>query len=372
MKKIISIIIVVISYQILTAQEPNSLIIGGSTVSLSSTLKDGTVGGQVFLLSSSIKNENQVKLFGVMCSNKSNELAMPVIELTDNSNNKTIRTISINELLGNVSKNWSRVEIECSKTNDKIVEAFAFTVLGEAFKFYKTIKLIPDANMPSSKILSLSFQLQSEKSREVKIRFLGKYSKSGVGEKNNLLIGDNLELKGSGNIIVLSFPPEGKIKILNSKNKNAQKMFDYESNPLKLNGGEKNNLLEIKISATSIGHESHAYKQAMNLSNYFSEKIVKPDLAAITMVDKPSSKAGDTVLTTIRYFNIGTSPAADVVLDNPIPSGAKYIESSAGGIDTIIDVLRLSGGAAKSLSWKFNSPIQPGEERNVSFKLLIL
>jgi uncharacterized repeat protein (TIGR01451 family) len=354
------------------AQQPVSFRAGDMTISVPTVLGAASNNNSVLVLSGKIETEKDSKLFGIIFSKKNKELSQTLIELIDNSSNKIIRNISLEEYFGKESKDWKKIQQECVHTTDKDVTVFSFKALGQGFKFYRIIEIVKSENTPAGKMIQCSVDLKSENPTEIKLRFSGRCLKSISNEGNTLLIGNDLNNKESSSFLVLNFPSTGNLKSLSVKAKNDPINFSYESTPIKIEAGKNSNMLTFNISATTVGVSVHALKQATNLERFFSLQKTNPDLVAITSVDKPSTRAGDTVLTTIQYYNIGTSAAAEVKLDNPIPAGARYIEKSAGGNGSEIDVLRSSSGGATSINWKFAEPIMPGEERKVFFKMVIL
>jgi uncharacterized repeat protein (TIGR01451 family) len=356
----------------MVAQQPIFFHAGGMTISAPTVLDAASNNNSVLVFSGKIGTEKDSKPFGIIFPQKNKELTQSLIELIDNSSNKIIRNISLEEYFGKESKDWKKVQQECVHTTDKDITVFSFKALGQEFKFYRTIEIVTSENMSAGKMIQCSVDLKSENSTEIKLRFSGRCLKSISNEGNTLLIGNDLNNKESSSFLVLNFPSTGNLKSLSVKAKNDPVKFSYESTPVKIERGKTSNLMTIKMSVTTVGVSVHALKQAMNLERFFSQQKTNPDLVAITLVDKPSTSAGDTVLTTIQYYNIGTSAAAEVKLDNPIPAGARYIEKSAGGNGSEINILRSSSGDATSINWKFAEPIMPGKERKVFFKMVIL
>lgn len=360
------------SSAMMVAQQPVSFRAGDMIVLAPTVIDAASNNNSVLVLSGKIGTEKDSKPFGIIFPKKNKELTQPLIELIDNSSNKIIRKISLEEYFGKESKDWKKIQQECVNTLDKDVAVFSFKAVEQEFKFYRTIQIVSSENVPAGKIIVFSIDLKTDNPVDVKLRFTGLYLKSVLNEGNTLFIGDDLNGKESSSFLVLNFPSSGNLKSLSVKGKNDPAKFSYESAPVKIESGKTSNLLTLKISATTVGVSSHALKQAMNLGKLFNQQKTNPDLVALTSVDKPSTNAGDTVLTTIQYYNIGTSAAAEVKLDNPVPAGARYIEKSAGGDGSEIDVKRSSSGEATSIGWKFAAPILPGEGKKVFFKIVIL
>jgi hypothetical protein len=66
----------------------------------------------------------------------------------------------------------------------------------------------------------------------------------------------------------------------------------------------------------------------------------------------------------------------DVDVTNPIPQGTKYIEGSAEGPGSSIELTKTapappSEGVVTAIKWIFKDKILPGEEQWVRFKVLV-
>lgn len=100
------------------------------------------------------------------------------------------------------------------------------------------------------------------------------------------------------------------------------------------------------------------------------------DIVIVNTADRETAQPSDTVTYRIHCINIGKGPVADVVVNNAISSGTRYLEGSAAGADAQITLDRQPAaapqvGAVTSVSWKLSGSIQPGEERTVEFKVIV-
>jgi uncharacterized repeat protein (TIGR01451 family) len=116
---------------------------------------------------------------------------------------------------------------------------------------------------------------------------------------------------------------------------------------------------------------AQAETQARNILEYARTGADKPELVAVTTVDRASTSPGDTVTYTMEYCNIGTAPGTGIEIRNAIPAGARYIEDTAAGDGSTIDVIRSYQRVAQSIEWKFQEPILPGQRRTVRFKVIV-
>jgi uncharacterized repeat protein (TIGR01451 family) len=106
---------------------------------------------------------------------------------------------------------------------------------------------------------------------------------------------------------------------------------------------------------------------------------------------KANVAPGDTVIFTVRYVNKDDKPAADVVINNPVPTHTAYVEKSAEGAGARIDFsvdngktyapldkLKVKGADGKDriamaseythIRWTLEKPIAKGGKGRVSFR----
>ena len=143
------------------------------------------------------------------------------------------------------------------------------------------------------------------------------------------------------------------------------------SNVLNLDGTSLTPALWLVIdgvSAPSLSAVKLAAQQSMKDHRY---PVHDPHVVVVSAADKLSSQPGDIVTYMVACANIGSSAASNVALNNPIPAGTQYLEGSAtsGGGEVSID--RTAVGVRK-ISWTFPTPLRPGAERVVAFKVRVL
>jgi uncharacterized repeat protein (TIGR01451 family) len=151
--------------------------------------------------------------------------------------------------------------------------------------------------------------------------------------------------------------------------------FTLSNSSISANPKASTVLFSFTITGTSVEFAEHTTKQIENIASYLTSKKAAPNMVSITTVNKTSVSPGDTLIYTIYSHNIGTAPAADIVINNPMPEGSTYIEGTAAGTGTTVSVSRepsngTQAGRAKSISWNYNNPFLPGEERSVSFQVI--
>jgi uncharacterized repeat protein (TIGR01451 family) len=118
--------------------------------------------------------------------------------------------------------------------------------------------------------------------------------------------------------------------------------------------------------------------------------VMKAELATAKLVPASRAVPGDALVYALGYRNSGSQPAADVVLDNPVPANVVYRGAGAGGepevsVDgrsfapiarlTVIDAdgtrrpARLA--EVKFVRWHLATPIAAGAAGEVSFHAVL-
>ncbi|MEI7906154.1 MAG: hypothetical protein WCI84_02225, partial [Bacteroidota bacterium] len=100
------------------------------------------------------------------------------------------------------------------------------------------------------------------------------------------------------------------------------------------------------------------------------------NIAIVTVSNKATAAPTDTVMYQIICTNIGNGSVSDIVITNPVTAGSRYLEGSAVGEDSQISFDRTPSAApalgdVKSIKWKLSKTIEVGEEKIVSFKVIV-
>jgi uncharacterized repeat protein (TIGR01451 family) len=99
-----------------------------------------------------------------------------------------------------------------------------------------------------------------------------------------------------------------------------------------------------------------------------------PRVVVVGAADRERSQPGDTASYTLVCTNVGTGDATDVVLRNPVPGGARYIEGSATTDEMVLSFERAAGdqpAEVRVLKWTLPQALRPGAEKIVRFKVII-
>lgn len=289
----------------------------------------------------------------------------PALDLIVAGSAAPLRTITAGELLGMENASWKVLPNRSKTTKTSTISCFEFTARGAVYRFIKTVELKKDNALPLGKSLNLSFSLETP----APAKFSARLHASFVGILNG---GDGIYTIGSTDTMLAGHP------YIIFRTTPVAAVLQTDSNltvtSAEVETGTKatSPMITFTITGTSVRFAEHASKQSENLTAYFNNKKTAPSMISVTTVNKTMAHPGDTLTYTIYYHNIGTAPAADITLTNPIPTGAVYIEKSAAGPGTTITIARAgqsAKSAATSVAWKYKTPFLPGEERFVSFKV---
>jgi uncharacterized repeat protein (TIGR01451 family) len=374
--KIISVIIVLLAVVMANAQEAKDLALqyGDQRIVVPAKLKTAKEGDRISIV---VGKENSspgknAKSYGILLSGRGkNLLSRPFIELRDVSANRLIREITLGELFGKESDEWEALPDESSENAEKIVSGYSFKALDQHFKFYRTIQIISDDHLPTGKGVMVTFAIAGEKSLAMNMRFLGECDGTFGSEGNSFFIGDSASEPASRAMMVLRATRAASIKSEGKQRKGEPNRFTIESVPVNLTPGEQTTMMSLTIAGTTVGQPAHTATQAHNLLIYLNAQSSRPDLVAVTSVDRQNTNPGDTVIYTIAYHNIGTAPGKDIEINNPIPAGTRYLENTAGGDGGVINLTRTGQDVVTAVKWKFEVPILPGDHRSVRFKVVI-
>ena len=347
---------------------------GGQRLTVPAQISTAKEGNHVFILAGRevALSGKTPAAYGIQVNGKGNNpLSQTLIELRDGAGNRTLGKISAGEFFGNESSDWKILPRESGTGDDKAVSAFSLAAAGQHLKFYRTVEIVQDEHLPGGKGLMMTFAIKSGQPAEMSMRFMGASDGWFRSEEHSCVMGDAQEEQKCKSMIVLkvdntgSLTPEGKPK------KGEPNRFVIQSPPVKLIPDSQTTMISFLVAGTTIGQPEHARKQADDMVAYFTTRSSKPDLAALTTVDRQNTNPGDTVLYTIAYHNIGTAAAKDITINNPVPVGTDYIENTVEGDGGTVNLTRSPQNSVTSIEWKFGTQISPGDFRSVRFKVIV-
>ena len=281
-----------------------------------------------------------------------------VIELLD-STGKMVKAISVNELLG--------------KTSNKGVKLLSSTVAGSFNRSENEYEIASPQGKYSVVVTSLATSGRSTKEAPAKmlIRIVLKNQPKTISSTRVILPFDGIaETKVNGFIL--------------SGKKSTQPMFaSVFPKAEKLTVEKKNIVVTTKVLKTD--YETIALLLSFDCTNTKEEAAAallaldqksEINISIVSVSNATTAKPTDTVSYQIICTNIGTGGAKDIVISNPVSAGTQYLEGSAVGNDTQITFDRASAvapgqGEVKTINWKMTKVLNVGEEKIVSFKVIV-
>jgi uncharacterized repeat protein (TIGR01451 family) len=323
----------------------------------------------------SLTEKEAAKRFGILYNVSGSQLSnTTVLELVDGTTNQTIKKVSLDEYFGKESATWKNVPAESETTATGSTSVYSVQKGKTTLKVVRDIRIVNDAGLPEGKRIDVTFSVEPNSAMKLKAKFNGK-AEGGFSTKGNTFWIGNGD-KTSPATIIVNVSPSPKIAAEGAK-KGQTQAFTVSGGTVSAANGKKTPVLSFSVSGTTTRFADHEAEQVQNVRAYFENHTTKPKMVTVTSADKTTDHPGDTLTYTITSDNIGTGPAADIEINNKIPAGSAYIENSAEGEGSDITVTRgpvdkTGTGVANQLTWKFKTPISPGEERRVSFKVILL
>jgi uncharacterized repeat protein (TIGR01451 family) len=312
--------------------------------------------------------------FGVLFREPQKNFSKVIVaELFDAASNTSLRKISLEELLGKESQSWKVTE----QSNDTgSIRTFRFTAARKDFSLTRSVNAIMNKDIPTGKMMEERWTLECAANVSVRLVLYGRIEGMAVHTGSTMQISPNTSGISFEPSIIINYGEPASLNLKKSLKKDAPSTFTVTTNKITLTSGQQSELLVISVYGTSTVFKKYIAQQSKIIQDYVQTHRTAPELAAVTVTDKKSAAPGDTITYTIIYHNIGTAPAADIVITNPIPANMLYVENSARGEGSDITVEREpvalpKMGIVKSLSWNFKNAIYPGEERSVSYKVVL-
>lgn len=349
----------------------------GYTVSAAAVLTGKTSGDIVSVfagtLDSLTKKKTQVQFGFLFRENPKNYSKVIFAELFDAATNKSLRKITLEEMLGKEHASW-KVSEQISDTN--AVVTYQFSAGGKEFTLYRTVAATINKNVITGKTISENYSLECTESISVRLKIYGRAEGVVTGEGQIIRMTSNDAGVVFAPTIILSYSGNAKVELAKNVKKGTPVSFTTTSEDVSVTPNQKTGIMSASVFGTSVVTNKHSVRQANNIQSYLASKKTAPELAAITTTDRNSVTPGDTLTYTIVYHNIGTAAATDITISNPISANTVYVDNSASGAGSTITVEREKVtlpkvGVVKSVSWNFKEAIYPGEERSAKFKVIL-
>ncbi|MBI5474602.1 MAG: DUF11 domain-containing protein [Ignavibacteriae bacterium] len=285
----------------------------------------------------------------------------PVIELLA-ENGSVMKTLSVNDILGKGSARELEVVPAGEGVEPRRV-ACIYSVRLSQGDVQVILKAIATGNESSDEQrLVVTFALKSEKDVNVAMRVKLPIVGSAETTSGGIILASK---SGTAALAAATFPQTTKLSVEKDR-------IALACDAQTITAARETALLWLVIKGVASSSPTHAKSQALAA---IQESVVganEPRLVVVNTADKQKLAQADTAAYTIICANIGTGEATGVVLGNPVPRGARYLAGSATTTGTTFNV---DGDAqpnsAQNLKWVLTNPLLPGEERLVSFKLVL-
>jgi uncharacterized repeat protein (TIGR01451 family) len=129
-------------------------------------------------------------------------------------------------------------------------------------------------------------------------------------------------------------------------------------------------MLWLVIKGVTSSSPTDAKTQALRVIKDNAQQAGQPQLVIVNAADKEKLTKADTTSYSIICVNIGTGDATSIVLANPIPKGTKYVAGSGTREGAVLNEEN-ENSEVQNLKWTFSTPLSPGQERIVRFKVVV-
>lgn len=295
-------------------------------------------------------------LFGI--SFQGVAVSAPFIELLD-ANGKVVSTVTVGDISG--------------KSTGKGVKLVSSSTAGSGNRAENVYEISSAVGKYSLIVSSMATAAVSTKENPAKmlIRLAVRNNPSAItSARITLPVDGTAEVKPGGFIITgkkstqpfvaTVFPKNGKITV-------EKKNISIVTTTLKTTN--ETLLLSLSVDCADTKDEAAAALLAY-------DKSVENNISIVNVSNKTTAVPSDTVIYQIVCTNIGNGNVSDIVVTNPVAAGARYLEGSASGEETQISFERNPSaapalGEVKAIKWKFSKSVNVGEEKIVSFKVIV-
>lgn len=287
----------------------------------------------------------------------------PVLEVLDAHAN-VLQTLSMNDVIGKGVSKEDKLLPSGNHAKPRRCES-VYTVRVGQHEADVVIKAIATGDEGAvDQRLVVTFALKTKLSIAAALRL--KLPITGTAEEagGHVIITSQL---GTVALAAAVFPSDKTLRVEKSR-------VVISSAPRTTEPGEETPLLWLVIRGVSSSSPTDAKSQAQLAVQENVSTGDEPRLVVVNAADKERLAQADTASYSVVCTNIGTGEASNVVLGNPIPKGTKYIEGSATTAGMQFSVEQKSdvqSGATQNLKWTLLQPLKPGEERIVSFKVVV-
>ncbi|MFZ4619609.1 MAG: hypothetical protein ACOYNS_03555 [Bacteroidota bacterium] len=306
------------------------------------------------------QNAKDETTFGYWISNNTNT-SSPFLEVKDGD--KNILSVNAKDFAAK-----AKVENAGNKT--------VYTYTSGGVTVVITSDVVNDETMPLGKSVQMNVKVKSASAKSISavMTLFGDGYVAKVGT-NGISTSRVEKGKAEYPLVLIAGSAGSTVSTDNGEQKAPGRLLKITSAAVAASG-EEVEVLSFRTLASTVKSFEKSSNQVKNIESITVSKKEKTELSILNSASKLTPFPGDTITYTITYHNIGTSPAQDVVISNPIPVATTYVENSAAGDKAEISIDRKKvtppqQGDVTGVNWKVTKRINPGEEGTVSFKAIV-
>lgn len=235
--------------------------------------------------------------------------------------------------------------------------------------------VVADEAMPLGKGIALSVKMKGAAGKNLSA-VLSLFGDGFVGKVGNNAVTTSRVEKGKPEYPFVIAAAEGNTSVaVDGDGKSAGRIVKFASAPVAMTG-EEVSVLSVHAVLSTVKNAAKSVNQAKNIEARVAAKKEVTEMSVLVAANRNNPMPGDTILYTITYHNVGTAPAQDVVVSNPVPANTSYVDNSAAGEKAEVTLDRKKvplpqQGEVTAVNWKIGRRLNPGDEGTVTFKAVI-
>ncbi len=337
--------------------------------SLSAASSPKKEGGMVFLLQTSFdKAPKNARGFGFWYAENDNALSDVVLEIADAATKAVVKNVTAADLTG-------KAKTESSNNGARVVSTYHFGTGASMVELQIESEVLSDETMPLGKKIHLNYKLRMQKTSQ--LNAVLKLKTDGDAQKlQNVAVGASRMEKEESTypaIVVSSLAP---VNIDVTPRAHGIQQVHIQAENISIEEKKWASLFSFDVVGTTVKGAEKTAAQINRIVNHVATKELKPDLAIFNSANAKATVPGDTVTYTISYCNIGSAPAQNAEITNPIPDGVILLERSVETKDADVIIERKPAlapelGTPSVVRWKIKKKILPGENGRLTMKVIV-
>lgn len=371
MRSLTVLLVTLLLVSALPAQTDLSLRMPGYRVGISGPLLEEGGGGFLVAKLDSLPRDRKSARFGVLLRDATTKT--PVLEFLDGSTGSSLAKVTSEQWFGRESNAWKRIPELSSIAAGRAVDAFELRNPNVSLTLIRTLERVTAPNLPLGTGLRVTWSVARSTVPSVRLAFRGHLEGVPVVQGRLVTVTSAEKQVPMNAAIMMVWSNEATVRLEGTA---PARVLTVQSAAISAASAEAVSVLELTIAGTTSPVSEHQLAQAAAFLEASDGKPTKPQLVSRMVVDRPKAAPGDTVSYRLIYYNVGTAPAIDVELSNPIPEGTVYLPESSAGSNSEIEEEREkvdppAVGRVLNLIWRFRGNIVAGEARWASFKVIV-